>query len=70
MNKIIKNIIVFMGTVFAIFMIFFGSAYIYSAVIGTNDHRDDQLYFLTAGFMCLAIASTVLFLSVKLYHHR
>ena len=70
MNKIIKNIIVFMGTVFAIFMIFFGSAYIYSAVIGTNDHQDDPLYFLTTGFMCLAIASTVLFLSVKLYHHR
>ena len=59
-----------MGTVFAIFMIFFGSAYIYSAVIGTNDHWDDPLYFLAAGFMCLAIASTVLFLSVKLYHYR
>ena len=70
MNKIIKNIIVFMGTVFAIFMMFFGLAYVYSAVIGTNDHRDDLLYFLTSGFMCLAIASTVLFLSVKLYHHR
>ncbi len=59
-----------MGTVFAIFMIFFGSAYINSAVIGTNDHRDDPLYYLTVGFMCLGIASTVLFLSVKLYHHR
>jgi hypothetical protein len=59
-----------MGTVFAIFMIFFGSAYVYSAVIGTNDHQDDPLYFLTTGFMCLAIASTVLFLSMKLYQHR
>ena len=59
-----------MGTVFAIFMTFFGLAYVYSVVIGTNDHRDDLLYFLTSGFMCLAIASTVLFLSIKLYHHR
>jgi cell division protein FtsW (lipid II flippase) len=59
-----------MGTVFAIFMIFFGLAYVYSAVIETNDHRDEQLYFLTTGFMCLAIASTFLFLSVKLYYHR
>ena len=70
MNKVIKNIIVFMGTIFAIFMIFFGLAYVYSAVIGTNNHRDDLLYFLFTGFMCLAIASTVVFLSVKLYHHR
>jgi di/tricarboxylate transporter len=70
MNKTIKIIIVFMGTVFSLFMIFFGSAYVYSAVIGTNDHRDDLLYFLTTGFMCLAIASTVLFLSVKLYRRR
>ena len=59
-----------MGTVFAIFLIFFGSAYIYSAVIGTNDQQTDPLYFLTTGFMCIAIASTVLFLSMKLYHHR
>jgi integrase len=47
-----------------------GLAYVYSAVIGTNDHRDNLLYFLTTGFMCLAIASTVLFLSVKLYRRR
>ena len=70
MNKTIKNIIVFIGTVFAIFMTFFGLAYVYSVVIGTNDHRDDLLYSLTTGFMCLAIASTVLFLSVKLYRRR
>ena len=59
-----------MGTVFSLFMIFFGSAYVYSAVTGANDHRDDLLYSLTTGFMCLAIASTVLFLSVKLYRRR
>ncbi|CAN5709818.1 hypothetical protein BH23THE1_BH23THE1_35770 [soil metagenome] len=70
MNNIIKNIIVFMGIVFAIIMIFFGLAYVYSASIGTNNHRDEPFYFLTTGFMCLAIASTVLFLSVKLYYHR
>ena len=59
-----------MGTVFSLFMIFFGSAYVYSAVIGSNDHRNDLLYFLTTGFMCLTLASIVLFLSIKLNHHR
>jgi hypothetical protein len=59
-----------MGTVFSLFMIFLGSTYVYSGVIGTTDHRNDLLYSLTTGFMCLALASTVLFLSIKLYHHR
>jgi cell division protein FtsW (lipid II flippase) len=59
-----------MGIVFAIFMIFFGLAYVYSAAIGTNNHSDESFYLLSTGFMCLAIASAFLFLSVKLYHHR
>lgn len=59
-----------MATVFAIFMTFFGMAYVYSAVIESHVNRNDSLYFLFAGFMCITIASTILFISVKLYHHR
>ena len=44
-----------MGTVFAIFMIFFGLAYVYLAVIGTNDIGMICCIFYL-GFMCLAIA--------------
>ena len=70
MNKIIKNLIVFMGTVFAIFMGLFGLTSDYTATIGTNNYGGDPMYFLTFGLMCLAIASIAGFLSVKLHYHR
>ncbi len=59
-----------MGTVFSLFMMVFGLEYVYSAAIGTNSYWGNSLYFLTAGLLCLAIGSSALFLSVKLYHHR
>ena len=70
MNKIFKNLIVFMGTVFAIFMGVFGLTGVYTASIRTNDYSGDPMYFLTFGLMCLAIASIAGFLSVKLHYHR
>jgi len=70
MNKTIKIITVFMGTVFSLFMIVFGLEYVYSAAIGTNSIWGNLLYFLAAGLLCLAIGSTALFLSVKLYRRR
>ena len=70
MNKIFKNLIVFMGTVFSIFVGLFGLAGVYTAVIGTNDYGGDPTYFLTFGLMCLAIASIAGFTSVKLHYHR
>lgn len=70
MNKIIKNIIVFFGALFAIFMGFFGVAGLFAAATGTRNYGEDPMYFLTIGLLCLAIASTSLFLSVKLYYHR
>jgi hypothetical protein len=70
MNKLFKNIIVFMGTVFAIFMGLFGLIAVYTAVIGTNDYGRDPTYFLTFGLICLAIGSITGFLSVKLHYHR
>ncbi len=47
-----------MGTVFAIFMGLFGLTGVYTSSIGTNDYGVDPMYFLTAGLICLAIAST------------
>ncbi len=70
MNKIFKNLIVFMGTIFAIFMGLFGLTGVYTAAIGTNDYRGDSMYFLTFGLICLAIGSIAGFLSVKLHYHR
>ena len=69
MNKVIKNIFVFMGTIFAIFMGFFGLASVYAAIIGTDNYGDNPIYILTFSLICLALASTSLFLSVKLYYH-
>ena len=62
--------IVFMGTVFAIFMGLFGLISDYTATIGTNNYGGDVMYFLTFGLMCLTIASIAGFLSVKLYYHK
>ena len=59
-----------MGTVFSLFMIVFGLEYVYSAAIGTNSYWGNLLYFLAAGLLCLAIGSTALFFSVKLYRTR
>jgi hypothetical protein len=70
MKKIFKNLIVFMGTVFAIFMALFGMTGVYTAAIGTNNYSRDPMYFLTFSLMCLAIASIVGFLSVKLHYRR
>ena len=70
MNIVIKNIIVFMGTVFTIFMALFGLTGVYTAAIGTNDYGRDPMYFLTFGLICLEIGSIAGFLSVKLHYHR
>ena len=70
MKKIIKNLIAFLGIVFTILMGFFGLSGVYNSLMGTYDHGGDPTYFLTFGLICLAIASTVLFLSVKIYYHR
>ena len=43
MNNIFKNLIVFMGTVFAIFMGLFGLTGVYTAAIGTNDYGGDPM---------------------------
>ena len=59
-----------MGIVFAIFMIFFGLAAVYTATIETDNDSGDPMYFLTFGLFCLAIAFTSLILSRKLYHYR
>ncbi len=69
-NKIIKNLIVFMGTVFAIFMALFGVTGVYTGAIGTDEYGGDPMFFLTFGLMCLAIASIAGFLLVKLHYHR
>jgi len=69
-NKTIKNIVVFFGAIFAIFMGFFGLTGVYTAATGTNNYGGNPIYFLTVGLICLGIASTALFLSVKLYYHR
>jgi hypothetical protein len=70
MNKLFKNIIVFMGTIFTIFMGVFGLTGVYTSAIGTNDYGADSTYFLTFGLICLAIASIAGFLSVKLHYLR
>ena len=70
MNKFFKNIVEFMGTVFAIFMGLFGLTYVYAAAFGTNEFGKDPVYFLSVGIMCLAIASIISFSLVKLHHHR
>ncbi|CAN5729506.1 hypothetical protein BH23THE1_BH23THE1_35790 [soil metagenome] len=70
MNKTIKIISVFMGTVFSLFIMVFGLGYVYSAAIGTNSYWVNLLYFLAVGLLCLVIGSTALFLSVKLYRRR
>ena len=45
MNKIFKNLVVFMGTVFAIFMGFFGLSGVYTSLIGAHNYGDDPTYF-------------------------
>ena len=59
-----------MGTVFAIFMGFFGLSGVYTSLIGAHNYGDDPTYFFMFGLICLAIAAIALFLSVKLYYHR
>ncbi len=59
-----------MGTVFSLFMMVFGLEYVYFAAIGTSSYWGTLSYFLAAGLLCLAIGSTALFLSVKLYRRR
>ena len=70
MNKFFKNIVEFMGIVFVILMALFGLTYVYAAAFGTNEFGKDPVYFLSVGIMCLAIASIISFLLVKLHHHR
>ena len=70
MNKIFKNLIVFLGTVFAIFIGLFGLTGVYAGAIGINNYGGDSMYFLTFGLMCLTIASISGFLSVRLHYHR
>ena len=70
MNKIFKNLIVFMGTVFAIFMGCFGVSGVYTSQMGGHNYEDDPIYFFMLGFFCLAITATAIFISVKLYYHR
>jgi len=70
MNKLFKNVIVFMGTIFAIFMGLFGLAGVYTSIIGTKDSEGTVLYSLTFGIICLAIAATTLFLTAKLHYHK
>ena len=59
-----------MGTVFAIFMGFFGLSGVYTSLIGAHNYGDDPTYFFMFGLICLTIATIALFLSVKLYYHR
>ena len=59
-----------MGTVFAIFMGFFGVSGVYTSLRGTHNYGDDPTYFFMFGLICLAITATALFISVKLYHYR
>jgi hypothetical protein len=47
MKKIFKNLIVFMGTVFAIFMALFGMTGVYTAAIGTNNYSRDPISKVT-----------------------
>ena len=70
MNRTLRNIIVFLVTIFAIFMGLFGLVGVYAVAIGTNIYGGDQMYFLLFGLMCLAIASTAGALSVKLHYHK